>query len=104
MGADIYTTPVDGGESKLILQGDSWAAPGAWSPDGSQILFESNAASSFDLYLMDADGSAVRRLTNSADVNEAEPDWWAPSAADPATPDCGQPSGSTAPEPILPPE
>ncbi|HEV2757687.1 MAG TPA: hypothetical protein VG318_18150 [Actinomycetota bacterium] len=105
-GADIYTTRLDGGEPKLILQGDTWAAPGSWSPDGSQILFESTAGSSWDLYLMDADGSDVRRLTKSDKVNEGEPDWWAPPVAEPATPDCGQPaSPSPGPTslPSLPP-
>lgn len=103
LGADVYTTRVDGGEPKLILQGDAWAAPGSWSPDGSQILFESTAASSYDLYLMDSDGSDVRRLTKSATVNEGEPDWWAPPVAEPATPECGQPSPSPSPEPTPPP-
>ncbi len=37
----------------------------AWSPDGRLIAFHSNRAGSYDLYLMDADGGNVRRLTSS---------------------------------------
>ena len=55
-----------------------------WSPDGRQILFKSNRAHygaspetgqpDFDLYVMQADGSGVRRLTK-APANENEATW-----------------------------
>jgi len=37
-----------------------------WSPDGSRIVFTSDRAAkdTYDLYVMDADGENVRRLTN----------------------------------------
>ncbi|MGA7574456.1 MAG: hypothetical protein WCA97_10765 [Terriglobales bacterium] len=40
-----------------------------WSPDGSNVVFTSNrnAAQTWDLYVMDADGRKVRRLTAVAD-------------------------------------
>jgi Tol biopolymer transport system component len=50
----------------------------SWSPDGTNILFAAAAFMGpyvFDLYVMDADGSAVRRLTHTADVSESEPVW-----------------------------
>jgi Tol biopolymer transport system component len=36
-----------------------------WSPDGSQLAFVSNRAGQLDLYVMNVDGSNVRRLTDS---------------------------------------
>lgn len=33
-----------------------------WSPDGRTLVFQSNAAGSYDLYAMDADGSRTRRI------------------------------------------
>jgi len=36
----------------------------AWSPDGSQILFQSDRDGNFEIYVMNADGSQQRRLTN----------------------------------------
>jgi TolB protein len=42
----------------------------AWSPDGSKIAFTSSRDGNAELYIMNADGSGVRRLTNNpaADV------------------------------------
>ena len=38
----------------------------AWSPDGSRIAFTSDRDGSVDIYVMNADGSGVTRLTNDA--------------------------------------
>lgn len=35
-----------------------------WSPDGSHLAFERNADGEWGIYLLDADGSNLRRLTN----------------------------------------
>jgi Tol biopolymer transport system component len=44
------------------------------SPDRTRIAFSSDRSGSFDLYLMDADGLNLRRIT-SAPGNEGEPAW-----------------------------
>jgi TolB protein len=47
-----------------------------WSPDGEQILFSSKGASgSYDLQLMNVDGSGRRSLTDSANSHEIFADW-----------------------------
>ncbi|HSF62397.1 MAG TPA: DUF5060 domain-containing protein, partial [Gaiellaceae bacterium] len=47
----------------------------AWSPDGSRIAFSrSNAAGSWDLYLMDSDGTGQALLTSGGTFN-TQPDW-----------------------------
>ena len=38
-----------------------------WSPDGTQILFDSNRDGHRHIYLMNADGSGVRQLTMDPD-------------------------------------
>lgn len=51
---------------------DDYANP---SPDDKQMVFLSDRGGSTELYLMDADGSNQRRLTNTPDVRENVPDW-----------------------------
>lgn len=46
----------------------------ALSPDRTRIAFSSNREGSYDLYLMDADGSSLRRLTTDSGA-EGEPAW-----------------------------
>ena len=46
----------------------------AWSPDGSKIAFTSNRDGAGDIYLMDADGSDVVRLTYTP-ARETSPVW-----------------------------
>jgi Tol biopolymer transport system component/uncharacterized protein YjdB len=46
----------------------------ALAPDRTRIAFSSNRAGSYDLYLMDADGESLQRLTTDPG-REAEPVW-----------------------------
>ena len=81
---DIYAQDRDTGERRNLTAVLGYDAEGAYSPDGSQIVFASNRhaysepvsaddAAIFEhdksymmeLYLMDADGSNVRRLTQT---------------------------------------
>jgi uncharacterized protein YjdB len=48
---------------------------GAWSPDGSRIVFVSDRDGNYELYVSDADGANARRLTTTPDVDEITPDW-----------------------------
>jgi Tol biopolymer transport system component len=45
-----------------------------WSPDGTQIVFVSDANSNKDIYIMNADGTNVRRLTDGKSTN-LNPAW-----------------------------
>ncbi len=46
----------------------------AWSPDGRQLAFLSNAGAYWDIYLIHADGSGLTNLTNSPGI-ESAPSW-----------------------------
>lgn len=56
----------------------------AWSPDGEKIAYVSGVSTrvsndpvgdQLDLYVMNADGSGVARLTETQDLNERQPAW-----------------------------
>lgn len=46
----------------------------AWSLDGTKIAFSSRTSGSFDIYVMDADGTGTRALTSTKE-NDSHPTW-----------------------------
>jgi Tol biopolymer transport system component len=70
-----------GGSGAAPLTPDSSTSfESAWSPDGRRIAFYSNRSAVSRLFLMNADGSDQRQLTNSA-YHNAWPQW-SPRRAD----------------------
>ncbi|MDJ0971304.1 MAG: M28 family peptidase [Kiloniellales bacterium] len=80
---DIFEVPTEGGEPVNLTKALGYDAEGSWSPDGEHILFASNrhayetqlspkeqeilkkdASYFMELYIMKADGSDLRRLTD----------------------------------------
>ena len=51
-----------------------WLEAPAWSPDGTKIAFTSKKNGSYQIYVMDADGSNQRKLTRDPDWN-FHPTW-----------------------------
>ncbi len=66
--ADAHTPP------RNLTQHRAWDDQPAWSPDGRRIAFISQRSGAADLYIMDADGGNVRRLTYTPSA-EAYPTW-----------------------------
>jgi TolB protein len=46
----------------------------AWSPDGQRIAFASNVSGDFEIFVIDADGGNLQRLTYNNAVDSV-PDW-----------------------------
>ena len=46
-----------------------------WSPDGTQIAFSSNRTGDFDIYIMDASGANVTRMTDNFPWDDFTPHW-----------------------------
>jgi Tol biopolymer transport system component len=71
----IYVINPDGGEPQPLTGGNADDCWGDWSLDAASIVFSSNRDGNYELYIMNADGSNVRRLTHTPDLNETFPDW-----------------------------
>ncbi|MBA4017034.1 MAG: biopolymer transporter Tol [Pirellula sp.] len=61
---DIFEVSIDGGPLKRLTDAPGYDAEGAYSKDGSTIVFCSTRDGDPDLYVMKSDGSDVRQLTN----------------------------------------
>jgi dipeptidyl aminopeptidase/acylaminoacyl peptidase len=71
---DIWTMNPDGsGVTQITTAAGNDLFP-VWSPDGSQIAFQSNRDGNYEIYVMNADGSGTARLTNNA-ASDQTPAW-----------------------------
>lgn len=79
MRSEIAVVSPAGGDERPLLSLDS-ATHGllnpAWSPDGQRIVFTvSSDHAGSELYLMNADGSGIRRLFNHPGWHDIDPVW-----------------------------
>jgi TolB protein len=78
----IHVVNADGTRSRSVTDSRAYDTSPAWSPSGKEIVFMSDRSghdprtskSGWELYVMTADGSNVRRLTTN-DTYDGEPDW-----------------------------
>jgi TolB protein len=71
----IYTIDLTSGRITALTRDGDWDdEQPRWSPDGQRIAFRSNRSGSSNLYVMDADGRNVRRLTDHR-ANDYDPSW-----------------------------
>ncbi len=70
---DVVSIAVDGTGSTRLTSTTTSPWP-SWSPDGSRIAFTSSRDGNDEIYVMNADGSALTRLTNNS-ATDIEPAW-----------------------------
>jgi TolB protein len=71
----IYNIDLSTGRIAALIAGGDWNdEQPRYSPDGRHVAFKSTRGGSYNLYLMDADGSNVRRLTDHGG-NDHDPAW-----------------------------
>jgi Tol biopolymer transport system component len=72
---DIFVTDVDGNETKNLTKSCRRRENSPqWSPDGSKILFTRQTSSRTQIFVMNADGTGVTRLTSGPEGNRT-PVW-----------------------------
>lgn len=70
---NIYTLTVSGGAPVTVLDDAYRNIQPMYSPDGSKIVFASNAHTQFNIFIIDANGSNRTRLTNSVGGSDTNP-------------------------------
>jgi imidazolonepropionase-like amidohydrolase/Tol biopolymer transport system component len=72
---DIYTIPIGGGTATRIAEGMPFEMQPQFSPDGTRIAFTSDRGGGDNIWIMNADGSDKRQLTNEKFRLLNEPTW-----------------------------
>ncbi len=68
----VWMMDRNGGNPRRVFKGDGWDP--TWSPDGTKILFASDRDGSDQLYIGNADGSHVRKISNLPSIR-GRSDW-----------------------------
>lgn len=71
---EIAVMDADGGNDTVITEDDSVNEFPCWSPDGKKIAFQTARDGNFEIYVMNADGTDPRRLTDHPGFDGA-PSW-----------------------------
>ena len=71
----VYVMNADGTNRVNLSRADSFDEYPAWSPDGSRIAFANSGDSGYDIWVMNADGTAPENLTNTSTAFEGLPVW-----------------------------
>lgn len=72
-GAELYTADIDGKNVKRLTNNKYYEAEVSVSHSGKQIVFGRQIDGKMDLWIMNADGTGERRLTNTPDWQEGAP-------------------------------
>ncbi len=63
MLGDIYSLPIAGGKAKVLRSGIPFEVQPRFSPDGTKILFTSDAGGGDNMWVMDATGKNAEQIT-----------------------------------------
>jgi imidazolonepropionase-like amidohydrolase/Tol biopolymer transport system component len=63
---DIFLMPIEGGEAELLRGGHAYEIQPRFSPDGSRILFTSDAGGGDNIWMMDTNGENAKQITNES--------------------------------------
>ncbi len=72
---DLFSMPLSGGEAVRLTEGAAWEVQPSFSPDGTQIAFASDRGGNEQLWVMAADGTGARQVTDEDVARVTEPVW-----------------------------
>lgn len=85
---DIHVINIDGTGEITLTNFDGVEENPVWSPDGTQIAFQTMKDGNFEIYIMEADGSGLRNVTNHP-AHDYWPSWVAPAESPAGTSQAG---------------
>jgi len=71
---ELWILELEDGQQARIPGSPEWGMAPVWSPDGSYIAFQTYRDGNFEVYVMNADGAGVRRLTSDL-AFDGRPSW-----------------------------
>ena len=72
---DLYTLPITGGDAKPLLTGMAMETQPRFSPNGKEIAFLSDRDGGENLWVIDADGTHPRKLSDERRTEFVSPAW-----------------------------
>lgn len=73
--SEVVAIRPDGRSRRVLTSTGQSGGPAVWSPDGSQVAFANDRDGDFDIYVMNADGTGLRNLTNASPEHDLSPAW-----------------------------
>jgi len=72
---DLYLLPITGGKATRLTSGMGYDAQPRFSPDGKRLAFFSDRAGGDNIYVSNADGTGIRRITSGIQGTHVSPEW-----------------------------
>lgn len=73
--SEIALMTRDGGNRTVLTDRPDFDVSPAWSPDGRMIVFHGSEPGNSEIFVMNADGSSVRNVSNRPATHESTPSW-----------------------------
>ena len=75
MLGDLYSIPITGGKATKLTTGLGYDAQPRFSPDGKRLTFISDRSGGDNIYVANADGSGIKRVTYGNQGWYVSPEW-----------------------------
>jgi Tol biopolymer transport system component len=72
---DLYTIPVTGGRAARLTSGTAHDMQPRFSPDGRRVVFVSDRSGDNNVWIINADGTGLRPLTDGVESSYFSPAW-----------------------------